>query len=172
MADGQKPGSPVPFLDEILEFERRRFEFAGDTLSFWAVVELCVHFNQEGSMSGFPDWVMRELSRLAIGVDDLYRRQMNSSADSIGAEAAALLKLKPKGQGVRLNAFDYYQLNNRDMQLALEVRRRLRENKGLEDDQACSNVSEDRGVSEAVVCSAWARWRSFFENQNLTSPKS
>jgi hypothetical protein len=93
------------------------------------------------------------------------------------AKVLEAMKIKATGQGVRTSAFSTNALVERDIWLAIEVRRALRQNPDRSILDTCAAVSEalsdgtltlpmpGPSVGEDTVANAFYEWREFLEAQ-------
>lgn len=182
-ADGQS-SSPI-------DTERRLYEHSGNPVHAWRAFGVCLELMRTGRIGGLPAWLIDYFENLSDAVREVYYDSADKplSQDALGERLAAALRFRELGQGVRRDAFQASQVDERDRTIAWMVyHRREQTGSALEIvigdvvDQLASSAAEfDRlralglispgaqamthqiAVSESTVWRAWRKWRPFID---------
>jgi hypothetical protein len=167
-----KKGQPSP-----IEFERVQYQKSEDRrnpIHVLRAYQICRELMaRPGLCDTLPDWIFQYFDTIAEAVQTEFHEDKPAPAKILEA-----MKIKAAGQGVRTSAFSAHALARRDISLAIEVRKALRQNPERSIWETCAAVATALAegtltlsmpcppVGEDTVAKAFDEWREFLEDQH------
>jgi hypothetical protein len=142
------------------------YEQTHNPLHAWAALQMCAVRMRGGRYRSetLPPWLLDYVIACARSLWMIADYNGGTDAD-VPKDIAEAFGFKPRGRGVRRQAFLDYVRDGRDFMLASQVRRGRQEQPTHSLEAIVAAVAEAERVSPESIWRAWSAWSAFLEEE-------